>query len=318
VTTDLAAAVAAAIIDAQTDATEAGDPASADAEIAELLALLDDPDEMAAALGDDGLAESLLEAGFTGEITTANGSKRKYVDGKQVKLSKGADKPADKGTDKGVATQVSDAVKSRVNAVLAKVPESIQAPLANAYHAMHSTLMAGNHAAKALALETAKGRGASPEQVERLGRILGAVDLVAPTALGIGVGSVAGPVAGKLTMYAPVGSMSYIAYSTARDPAATLAAAGKLLKEKFPEKVRGAWQFAVGAIAKPLTRQQMHEAIMESLGADVAAQLLDRLDAAGDRADMYEALFAVALDETGDPAEAMAMADEAFNAGGRQ
>lgn len=104
----------------------------------------------------------------------------------------------------------------------AKLPGPIRAPLLAFLKLSFSTYIAGHRAATAVARE----RGGE-ENAERVGRMVMMADMAGAkfgTAVGAAIG---GPVGAGLLYMAPIGSMSYLAYSTARDPAATLRAARK-------------------------------------------------------------------------------------------
>jgi hypothetical protein len=67
--------------------------------------------------------------------------------------------------------------KDKVAQIASLVAEPVAAPLVNLYHAIHGVLMAGNNACQALATETARQKGLPPEQIQKLARTLGAIDL---------------------------------------------------------------------------------------------------------------------------------------------
>ena len=154
--------------------------------------------------------------------------------------------------------------KEKLARLLARVPAQVKAPVANAWHAVHGVLMAGNHALQALAKEVAKGKGLSDEDVQRLTLTLAAVDLkfqggMMATAFASAAFAPGLAAAAKAASYMPVASMGYVLHSSAKDPSATAKAAWTLLHDKFPGKVKGAAQFAWGAVRHPLTSAGKHE-----------------------------------------------------------
>jgi hypothetical protein len=224
----------------------------------------------------------------------------------------------------GIASAVSavaERAKANVRAAVGHLPDSVRVPLGNAYHAVHSSLMAVNRSARTLARRVAEERGGSPEHVERLSRVLAAADLIVPGAVGLAVASTGAVAAGKLASYIPVGSMSYVLYSSARNPAAVLRAAGQALGRDFPEAAKGAWRFALGAARHPLTPAVTAHAAFPA-GVGLIDDYLRHFAAQGEFA---EAALLAALDETRDVASAVRMASQvasrrsyAEDAGGRE
>jgi hypothetical protein len=184
-------------------------------------------------------------------------------------------------------------VADHVGQTVAKLPESVQPIVRGAWTAVRmgsavafATYTAGQKAAEMVARE----RGASEEEASTLRHTLSTVDiaLAKPVFLGLelsGLGAVATPAS-----FVPVGSMSYLAYSTARDPMATLRAAGNAVKGVLGRKdVEGA----------------------DLAGADFTSQLLDAIQGADDH-DWFMAVYMVALDETQDANEALRVAKQAL------
>ncbi len=117
-------------------------------------------------------------------------------------------------------------------------------------------LMLGYSKSKELAEQVAKERGMDEDQAKRLGKILGTVDLVmgwtvqAPL-IGATTGSLT---AMKIGTWIPAASLGYIAYSTARNPLATVRAAKKLIGKKPVEEQK---MISRVIIRKGLTWQQV-------------------------------------------------------------
>ncbi len=167
-----------------------------------------------------------------------------------------------------------------------------------AVHYAEATMTAAMKRTQRLAAEAARERGLSEEQVAKLHRVLAAVDIAASWVSGKGVtaatgGNVAlGYAAGMM----PTASAAYLAYSTARDPKATLRAAKKLLRGQA-KPLPGE---AVTHKALPGDEPQPHDP------RAFAAYLADAQDV-----EWAGAVLAAALDECGgDPAAALARAYE--------
>jgi hypothetical protein len=206
----------------------------------------------------------------------------------------------------GAVSAVTERAKANVRAAVGHLPESVRGPLGNAYHAVHASLMAVNRSARTLARRVAEERGGSPEHVERLSRVLAAADLIVPGAVGLAVASTGAVAAGKLASYVPVGSMSYVLYSAARNPAAVLRAAGRAIQRDFPETAKGAWRFALGAARHPLTpAATVHAASPAGVGL-----IDDYLRHFAPQGEFAEAALLAALDETRDVAAAVRMASQ--------
>jgi hypothetical protein len=144
-----------------------------------------------------------------------------------------------------------------------------------------------------LAVEAAKERGLSPEKAEALKRALYVADFVA----GYGTGYVgylaAGPLGAKAGSVLPSVSVMYLAYSTARNPAATWRAARTVVASTF----------AKGQTAQESTLTDR----------DLAAMIADRIDRSDIDTNWWLALFHAALTQTqGDTRRAVALADAAI------
>jgi len=157
------------------------------------------------------------------------------------------------------------------------------------------------HGAKKLAAEVARERGLPPDHVDRAARILAVADLAMAWTVNMpATAALTGSMGlAKVSSWIPVASLAYIAYSTARDPLATIRAARKVLGAGKGEPVQHA------AVDLPFFYQHDPER------GDMVATLLHRLDTGGD---WYEALIHAALDEADDLAGAVAMADQALQA----
>lgn len=225
-----------------------------------------------------------------------------------------------------LAGEAGGKVSERVEALKQNVHPSVRAPLGNIWHAVHSVLMSLNKASQALAAEVGRQKGLSSEQVDRLGKVLSAIDLTfegaAMAAVPVAVAT-APPLAAaaKAASYVPVASIGYLLYSTATDPKSVMKGAVESLKAKFPDQVRGAAKFAYGALRHPLTPAGHHPTGQKGVKSKedrkrmIAGELAERVKKHGDRADEYLALFSAALDEVRDVSEALRMADEVTASG---
>lgn len=167
-------------------------------------------------------------------------------------------------------------------AQMEKLPKPIRMTIAGVYHVAFATYTAAQKAAQAVAKE----RGLDEKQVANLASALAAADIVMggkvlPASLGAaGLGPLAG-----VASFVPVASLGYLAFSTARDPWATLKAAAK----------------AVEKVAGKVKRHAEGEG-----DTDLVAVLADH---AGD--DAFLAAFVVALDKTQDTEQALQVASKA-------
>lgn len=177
--------------------------------------------------------------------------------------------------------------------VWSKIPQHGQRALAKTWHVakkVEHKVMIGFHVSKKLAVETAKARGLSVEHAERVGRILAVADLAASWTVNFpAVAALTGSVtAGKVASYVPIASLSYIAYSTVRNPFATIQA------------------------AKTVLGKRVKESLLEEMSEGAAGQLLGRMEQYQGN-EWWQALLHAALDETqGDVSKAVAIADEAY------
>lgn len=202
------------------------------------------------------------------------------------------------GRGAAIAGRAGKALAARLGrAAWQKLPAKAQKRLARTYavaKAVEHKVMLGFSKGKELAQQAARERGLPETHVERVGRILGIVDVASAwtvnfPAVAAATGSLT---AGKAASWIPVASLAYIGYSAARNPFAVARAARKVIS---------------GGKAAAA-----HYARGDEGNADVG-RLLEAFGAAGDRADWYEALLCAALDEEDmDLDRARQRADEAF------
>lgn len=241
------------------------------------------------------------DAGFTG----IDGHGHKWVNGKQVKRDA---EPTAAPTEPAHPASTLDSIRATAadakavagrigDAAWNKLPPKLQAAAAQLYaggkHVLHiaeAPFRKGREMAQAVAAE----RGHSVESVERLGRILGTADLLAAWTVNFPLvtAATANPLLGKASSWVPIASMAYVAYSTGRNPVATLRAAHKLVGGR-------------SALMSSLESDDMAGDDLRSL----AALLLPKIEARGD---WYESLLVAAMDQEHDLARAAVLADEVY------
>lgn len=189
-----------------------------------------------------------------------------------------------------VAGHLEHAVGEKTKAAVSTLPTPLQWACHGVWHFFTGTYTVAQHAVAAVAKE----RGLSDEQAGRISAICCSVNLVCAKALpfalehhGAGVGEAFG--AGMV----PVGSLCYLAFSTAKNPLATFRAAKKGVQ---------------AVLAKiPTGKSQSPEEDLDEL----AHAFADRAEALGDGMDGWFAAFMAAMEETGgDLPEAMRAADQ--------
>ncbi len=189
------------------------------------------------------------------------------------------------------ASQVEHGVKVGIEAAVAKLPKALQAVVAGVYQAAFSTYLAAQSAVKAVAQE----RGLSSEQIGAVAKGVAIADMIGgaklfPMALAAAGMGAEGVMAGG---FVPVGSLGYLAYSSARNPAATLRAARKAISS---------------ALAKP-EPAQVYGA--EGYDFDLIGELADRGAHLGKDFDVWLACYLAACDESGNLQGSLEVADRA-------
>jgi predicted double-glycine peptidase len=182
--------------------------------------------------------------------------------------------------------------KDHIGRAVAKLPLHLQAAVNASFAAVRGgtkVAFATWRAGQAMAERVARERGLSDEEARRLRGVLSTLDLAAfkPIALGLEATGV-GLAAVGAASFIPLASASYLAYSTARDPMATLRAA------------RGAIRDAAKRVRHKVTGNSAAET------ADLIADTLGRYG----YDDGYIARLSAALDGTGDLRRAMRLAEE--------
>jgi len=192
-----------------------------------------------------------------------------------------------------------DGIGKAVSSLPDHLPHAVNAtygPLAYAGKMGISAAFAVFTSTQALAERTARERGHTPEQAKQLRGVLSKIDL--GTFEAFKFSAIAGVHAAHLpalvTGTLPVASVGYLAYSTARDPLATIRAATGLVKE------------AAGKVSGGVKRYLIHNSEQEN-----AATVAMALEAHGFN-DWYYALLSAALDETGGVMQAIDLAHDLY------
>lgn len=192
--------------------------------------------------------------------------------------------------------------KDKIGATVAKLPGPIRAAVEKSYlvgaiggKAAFASWTAG----QALAERVAKERGMTPESAQKLRGVLKGLDMTtmkplagALASTGIGAAAVGG------ASMIPPATAAYLAYSTARNPLATVRAAKGLIGDAIKSR----------KTAKPKNRRR----VKNDSTTDVN-QLVTTLDGYN-WDDWFIALLQVALDQTGDLQEAIKEASAAYEA----
>lgn len=183
-------------------------------------------------------------------------------------------------------------ISDKIGAAVSRLPLTPQRAVRGAWAATKLATSAAfitYTASQSFAERISVERGYSSEQARRLRGVLSTIDV-----------AIAKPVAltlGPTASFAPVGSLTYLAYSTARDPMATLRSAKRALTDWIPEQQLSP-RFGQGAV-----NEVGNEDVLDSLAAALEAHAFD---------DYYIALFSVALDATKDLGQSIEAANKAY------
>lgn len=182
-------------------------------------------------------------------------------------------------------------LSAKAAALFDRLPTWVTKPAKVITKAAYAIQIGANKAVQAVAKE----RGLSEEQVNRLAAVVATADIAlggsrsAGAATAVGLGALAAPAA-----FVPWGSVGYLAYSTARNPLATLRAARN----------------GIRAVAGKLRRKKGEAPVTQHAETDDLRLLAGALAAhAGE--DWFEALLFAALDESGSVEEAIRLAEAA-------
>lgn len=221
--------------------------------------------------------------------------------------------------DAGKLAAKQAAVKRLGKAAFEKLPPIVQKSLTvtvNAGKKLEHKLEGAYKTGQAIAREAARERGASEEQVEKVGKILGAADFIARWSANVpaahaGIELLAacgGPVTiigAKASFYIPVASLAYITYSAARNPFKTIRAARRAISLAKHDDIPTATAKTITSTDDTFARQLGRH----SKRTNYAPELLDRFDQAEDT-EWLQALLAAALDETQDLGKAIKLVDQ--------
>jgi DNA topoisomerase-1 len=152
-------------------------------------------------------------------------------------------------------------VTDKIGVAVSKLPGPMQRAVTATYHVVRAGTKAAFvtwTAGQAFAERVARERGATDEEARRLRGVLSALDVtsfkpisIAASASGVGAGALLG------VSFVPPASAAYLAYSTARDPAATYRAAKSAVASVF--SVTGRTQFALNSADDIVTALERHE-----------------------------------------------------------
>lgn len=184
-------------------------------------------------------------------------------------------------------------VADKIEQAVTRLPASMQGPVRGAFAVVRAGTQAAfvtYTASQAFAERVSRERGHSAEESRRLRGVLSSIDLAAAKPIALTLGPKAS--------FAPVASLSYLAYSTARDPAATMRAATKAIK---------------GLIPSQELRQGLGNNMLANADGAAGRLIADALERHGFD-DWYIALLSAALGETDDIGAAIAAADGAYEA----
>ena len=190
------------------------------------------------------------------------------------------------------------------------VPEQMKAPVANLWHGLHAVLMVVNHTTQAVAREAMHASGMPDDKVDALANTLAAWDLriQGGTMLGTAIAGLAMQpqlaLIGKAASYIPACSMAYVL----SHPWASVKASWQLLKDRFPDEIKGAAEFVWNATRHPLTAASHAHEMGTDGGMEAVAHTLAQGMAAASDPDHWLLLFSLAFDETHDVVKAASMA----------
>lgn len=206
----------------------------------------------------------------------------------------------------------------KIASAVSKLPEVMQTGV----NATFSALRAGTGvafatwtASQSLAERVAKERGATPEQARRLRGVLSSVDLAAMKPLSLALGTTGlGAAAVGAASFVPPATASYLAYSTARNPAATYRAARSLIKDTLARlRSKGGKNQPGGKRRAVLEVERIGNSTLNATPQELEnARLIEAALWAHEFDDWYIALFHAALEETGSVEEALEVADLAY------
>lgn len=187
-------------------------------------------------------------------------------------------------------------VSDKIDSAVSKLPTSMQTGVHSSFAVARvgtAVAFASWKTGQSLAERVAKERGATDEEARRLRGVLSSLDMATfkPITFALHATGLHAATLGALSMIPPA-SVGYLAYSTARNPLATLRAAGGIVKE---------------------TAQSLHKKLYVTLNSpDQFAYLIDQTLREHSYDDWYIALLSTALDGTQNVYDAIQVANEAY------
>lgn len=205
----------------------------------------------------------------------------------------------------------------KVSSSVARLPKWLQLPVMATFHVLRAgtaVAFATWASGQALAERVAKEKGASPEQARRLRGIFTSLDVTTfkPLSLALHVSGVHAATLGAVGLLPPA-SACYLAYSTSRNPLATLRAARGLVRD-MSARVVGHKRAEITASIAHIDDELgfVYNALSDAEQMEMGRSLEQDLKDHG-YSDWYIALLSAALDEMGDAVRAVEIANEAFD-----
>lgn len=209
------------------------------------------------------------------------------------------------GGSKAIYQGTKDALTKVGKGVWDRLPSKVQGALGvlhGAYHWVENQLEKPYIAAQKVTKEAMKQRGLPDTHIEKISRIIAGADYIsrwtgnipgahaAIHALEIASGGL-GIALSKVGFYVPIGSLAYLAYSTARNPLATYRAAKNLITGKL------------GPLSHPHAEHApVHNSYLDlifnsdEVSPDIIVRLNDSIEHAPDP-ELFQALVMIAMDE---------------------
>lgn len=138
------------------------------------------------------------------------------------------------GTFKHWEHVAKDWVSSGVEQNVSKLPNQMQNVVKGCWAALRlggKGAFATYTAGQKMAEEVALAKGMSPEAASNLRSVLSTIDIATFKPVSVGVAAIAGPAVAGAASFIPIGSLTYLAYSTATNPMAVAMASKNLIKK---------------------------------------------------------------------------------------
>jgi 2'-5' RNA ligase len=179
-------------------------------------------------------------------------------------------------------------IKDKIQENLTRLPPRAQATVRGAWLAIRlggKTTFATYMAGQSLAEKVSKNLGSTEEEARRLRAILSIIDIASYKPVAISIAALVDPTLAVMGSLIPIGSLTYLAYSTARHPIKTMQAALRAVRSAVEKKALEDGSFDAEELSRWLR---------------------------GEDADYKMALYLAALDLTKDAGEAFSKAVESY------